>query len=149
APTALGVALARPDVTVIAAEGDGSLLAGCPALVTIARLRPPNLIVLVDANGAYKTLGHAGTDTGTRHGASLATIGRGCGFPADRVIEVDSVPDLDAALRTARTEAGPWLVVAKSEPDTFDWIFSSDDEMGVMDYAVEFRQHLISTRPDR
>src|SRR5262245_7034516 len=53
APTAFGLALARPDLKVIAVEGDGSLLAGLGGLSTVSRYAPPNLILLVVDNGTY------------------------------------------------------------------------------------------------
>src|SRR5436309_10621899 len=52
---ALGLALARPDVTVMALDGDGSLLMNLGSLATIGLLGPPNLIVVVMDNELYGT----------------------------------------------------------------------------------------------
>src|SRR5258706_10951958 len=46
----LGVALTRPDVRVIALDGDGSLLMNLGSLATIGLLRPENLLVLLIDN---------------------------------------------------------------------------------------------------
>lgn len=118
APMCLGVALARPDRRVIAVEGDGSLLAGSPALVTIARLAPANLIVLAIDNGSYETVGDGTTRTGTAYGASLAGLARASGLPGRGVVEAGDPGQLRAALSRALTEPGPWLVVAHAEPVT-------------------------------
>ena len=52
-PVALGIALGAPGQRVISLEGDGSLFAGAPVLGTIARQAPPNLTVIVLANGIW------------------------------------------------------------------------------------------------
>jgi phosphonopyruvate decarboxylase len=54
---ALGVALAKPDRSVIVVDGDGSLLMQLGSLVTIAGAAPPNLFHFVFENGVYETSG--------------------------------------------------------------------------------------------
>src|SRR6266498_1617578 len=70
----LGLALARPDVAVIAIDGDGSLLMNLGSLATIGLLRPPNLIVVVMDNEEYATTG--GQATPTAYGADLEAAAR-------------------------------------------------------------------------
>lgn len=148
APMCLGVALARPDRRVVAVEGDGSLLAGCPALVTIARVAPPNLVVLAIDNGVYETVGVGTTTTGTAHGASLAALARACGLPARCVVEADDPATLRAALTTALTEPGPWLVVAVAQPATGDRTGPRlVPGLDVVETAIEFRRHLAEVTP--
>jgi phosphonopyruvate decarboxylase len=53
----LGLALARPDRRVVVANGDGSMLMNLGSLVTIAAAAPPNLVVILLANGVYEVTG--------------------------------------------------------------------------------------------
>ena len=57
ASTGLGLALARPDVRVWVADGDGSLLMNLGALVTAAHMAPRNFVHIVLENGQYATTG--------------------------------------------------------------------------------------------
>ena len=54
---ALGIALGRPDKTVIVLDGDGSLLMNLGTLVTIAHAAPANLVHCLCRNGTYETNG--------------------------------------------------------------------------------------------
>jgi thiamine pyrophosphate-dependent acetolactate synthase large subunit-like protein len=54
-PVGLGLALARPDLSVLVLEGDGSALAGASGYCTLAEHRPVNLTVVVFENGVYGT----------------------------------------------------------------------------------------------
>ncbi len=56
-PLALGMALQRPDRSVVALEGDGSLLMSPNGLATVAAARPPNLSILLWVNGHYESSG--------------------------------------------------------------------------------------------
>lgn len=148
APMCLGVALARPDRTVVAVEGDGSLLAGAPALVTIARVAPPNLVVLTIDNGVYETVGDGTTTTGTSHGASLADLARASGIPARCVVTAADPDELRRALTTALSEPGPWVVVARTEPDRARTGPRLLPGLDVVETAIEFRRHLAETPPN-
>jgi thiamine pyrophosphate-dependent acetolactate synthase large subunit-like protein len=85
AATSLGIALAVPDRRVVAIEGDGSSIAGSSVFATIARYRPPNLVVIVADNGLYGT-GAATIETVTAHGADIGAIARACGLPTEQVL---------------------------------------------------------------
>jgi thiamine pyrophosphate-dependent acetolactate synthase large subunit-like protein len=54
---ALGVAEARPERAVVAVVGDGDLVMGASSLWSLSGLRPPNLLVLVLADGRYSITG--------------------------------------------------------------------------------------------
>ena len=54
----LGLALARPDKTVMVLDGDGSLLMQLGSLVTIAGQAPENLRHFVFANGLHQSTGN-------------------------------------------------------------------------------------------
>ena len=58
---AAGFALARPDRPVALMVGDGDLLMGLGALVTVAGAAPSNLCVVVLANRRYETGGGQGS----------------------------------------------------------------------------------------
>jgi phosphonopyruvate decarboxylase/sulfopyruvate decarboxylase subunit beta len=146
APMCLGVALSTPGRRVVAVEGDGSLLAGAPALVTIAKVAPPNLVVLAIDNGVYETVGEGSTATGTSGpeggGACLAGLARASGIPAGQVVECADADQLRLALVRALAEPGPWVVVARTEPATADQRVRASPGLDIVESAVEFRRHL-------
>src|SRR5215471_908251 len=47
---ALGIALARPELSVVALDGDGSALMNLGTFTTLGRYRPPNLLHVVFDN---------------------------------------------------------------------------------------------------
>ena len=105
----LGLAMARPDVRVFVLDGDGSLLMNLGSLATIGWVQPINLILIVWDNGEYGTTG--GQETATAHGADLEAASRSMG--ATTTMTVRTVAELEAGVARARTEAGPWVIVAK------------------------------------
>ncbi|HWP60782.1 MAG TPA: thiamine pyrophosphate-dependent enzyme [Candidatus Acidoferrales bacterium] len=74
-PFALGLSLAFPRRKVIAIDSDGSLLLDTSALVTLADVNPPNLLVLVFDNESYADMG----PTATARGADLAKMAAAAG----------------------------------------------------------------------
>jgi thiamine pyrophosphate-dependent acetolactate synthase large subunit-like protein len=105
----LGLAMARPDLRVFVVDGDGSLLMNLGSLATIGWTRPANLVLVIWDNEEYGTTG--GQDTATRHGADLAAAARAMAVPG--AVTVRSPDELQAAVARARTDAGPWVIVAK------------------------------------
>jgi thiamine pyrophosphate-dependent acetolactate synthase large subunit-like protein len=105
----LGLAMARPDLRVFVLDGDGSLLMNLGSLATIGWKKPANLIVIVWDNGEYGTTG--GQDTATAHGADLDAAARSMGVAAS--VTVRTADEFGAAIARARTETGPWVIVAK------------------------------------
>ncbi|MEE8518414.1 MAG: thiamine pyrophosphate-dependent enzyme, partial [Dehalococcoidia bacterium] len=128
APGALGLALARPDLKVVAIEGDGSMLMGLAGLPTIGRYAPKNLVVLVMDNGTY-----LGSFNGYLDAASVTTdmtaVALATGFRS--AIAAETPEDLDLAVAQAMSEEGPSMVVARV------------DRTRVLDAAKQ------RTRPDR
>ena len=106
----LGLAMARPDLRVFVVDGDGSLLMNLGSLATIGSLRPENLVVIIWDNGEYGTTG--GQQTATAHGADLEAAARALG--AARTATVRDTRELTAAVDLARTDRGPWVIVAKT-----------------------------------
>jgi thiamine pyrophosphate-dependent acetolactate synthase large subunit-like protein len=105
----LGLALARPELRVFVVDGDGSLLMNLGSLATIGWTRPSNLVLIVWDNQVYGTTG--GQDTATAHGADLEAAARAMGATAS--VTVTTGEAFGAAIARARTEPGPWVIVAK------------------------------------
>jgi sulfopyruvate decarboxylase subunit beta len=61
----LGIALSRPELTVIVLDGDGSLLMNLGGLTTLARYRPKNLVHIVFDNESLLSVGGFPTATST------------------------------------------------------------------------------------
>jgi thiamine pyrophosphate-dependent acetolactate synthase large subunit-like protein len=107
----LGLALAQPKQQVIVLDGDGGTLMNPGALVTIARLAPPNLLHIIWDNGQYQLTG--GQPTATATVTDLAAMGRGAGL--QQVAAVTAMTEFEAGLESWLTEPGPWLVVARTD----------------------------------
>lgn len=96
-PLALGLALARPDLRVVALDGDGAALMRLGAFATVGAYGPPNLQHLLLDNGVHDSTG--GQATVSPH-VSFAGITAACGyassFETDEVAQIgdwlDSVP---------------------------------------------------------
>lgn len=116
----LGIALAAPTERVYALEGDGSMIAGLATFTSIARQRPPNLVLIILDNGIYATgvgLGPGVTEeTASSHGTRLAAVAVSCGIPAGQVAEVETGEAFAAALARSIAEPGPWVIVARIDP---------------------------------
>jgi phosphonopyruvate decarboxylase len=92
-PLALGVALARPDVRVVALDGDGAALMRMGAFATVGAYGPENLLHLLLDNGVHDSTGGQATVSGH---VCFADIAAACGYAS--AIETDDV-----------TRVGPWL----------------------------------------
>ena len=114
--TAFGIALGAPERRSIAVEGDGSFVAAMSVLTTIARYRPPNLVVVVVDNGIYGT-GAGTVQTATSHGTDIAGLARAAGLPEASVRAPVNPEDLAADLGRAMTEPGPWFLHVRVELD--------------------------------
>jgi sulfopyruvate decarboxylase subunit beta len=107
----LGIALARPELSVVVFDGDGSLLMNLGGLTTLARYRPKNLVHVVFDNESLLSVG--GFPTATSTGSDLAAIARAAGVP-----HAETVQDLDAfrdAFARARAAGDLATIVAKVE----------------------------------
>ncbi|WP_255954621.1 thiamine pyrophosphate-dependent enzyme [Streptomyces odontomachi] len=107
APVALGIALARPGRTVIALDGDGSLLMNLGVLPLVAASGTELIHVVVD-NGMHESTG--GQTTVQR--SDFVALARAAGY-RDAVRVENS-----AELRAARLPAGPVLLHALTGPRT-------------------------------
>ena len=125
---AFGFATTRPDLKVVAVEGDGAMLMGLANLATIGRYAPKNLMVLVMNNGTY-----LGSFKGYLDSATVTTdltgVAKATGFTYTET--ADTPEDLDLAIAQAMANDGPAMVVANV------------DKTRVLDAAKQ------ATRPDR
>src|SRR4029079_19789565 len=84
----LGIAMSRPELTVIVLDGDGSLLMTLGCLKALARYRPKNLVHVVFDNESLLSVG--GFPTATSTGSDLAAIAAAAGVPrTETVVTID------------------------------------------------------------
>jgi phosphonopyruvate decarboxylase len=92
-PLALGLALARPDLRVVALDGDGAALMRMGAFATVGAYGPPNLQHLMLDNGVHDSTG--GQAIVSAH-VSFAEIAAACGYAS--ALETDDVERIGAWL---------------------------------------------------
>ncbi len=100
APLALGLALARPDLKVVAIDGDGAALMRLGAVATVGAYAPPNLWHLLLDNAAHDSTGGQATVSPC---VDFAAIAAACHYA--------SATDSEAA-----SDIGAWLGTRKSGP---------------------------------
>jgi len=100
-PLALGLALARPDLRVIALDGDGAALMRLGAFATVGTYGPANLQHLLLDNGAHDSTGGQATVSPY---VSFAPIATACGYASS--LETDDVGQI-AVWLNAPPEGGP------------------------------------------
>jgi len=110
----LGIALSRPELTVVVLDGDGSILMNLGSLTTMARYQPPNLIHIVFDNEVLLSVGQSFT-TATATGSDLAAMAAAAGVP--RTAKVDTVDAFQEAFHTALQAKALTTLVAKIEPE--------------------------------
>src|SRR5216110_3117963 len=93
----LGIALSKPNSSVIVLDGDGSILMNLGGLTTLARYRPKNLVHIVFDNESLLSVG--GFPTATSTGSDLAAIAAGAGVP--RTVTVHTLDEFRAAFAEA------------------------------------------------
>ena len=102
---AAGFALARPDRPVALMVGDGDLLMGLGALVTVAGASPENLSVVVLANLRYETGGGRPVPGSSR--LDIASVAAAAGWGSVSTAGAGLADDIAAALQAP----GPSLMV--------------------------------------
>ena len=108
---ALGFALARPDLTVIAIDGDGAALMRMGAFATIGRYGPPNLVHLLLDNGMHESTGGQATVSAS---VSFAQVAAACGYAS--AVDSDEVDAIDVLLSSPH--AGPRFLGLSIRPGT-------------------------------
>jgi phosphonopyruvate decarboxylase len=85
-PLALGLALARPDLRVVALDGDGAALMRMGAFATVGAYGPANLWHLLLDNGAHDSTGGQAT---VSPNVSFAEVAAACGYASS--LETDAL----------------------------------------------------------
>jgi phosphonopyruvate decarboxylase len=107
-PMALGLALARPDLRVVALDGDGAALMRMGAFATLGAYGPANLLHLLLDNGVHDSTGGQAT---VSPGVSFAEIAAACGYASS--LETDDV-----------SRIGAWLSEPPAEGPRFARLFT-------------------------
>ena len=105
----LGIALSRPELSVIVLDGDGSILMNLGGLTTLARYRPKNLVHVVFDNESLLSVG--GFPTATSTGSDIAGIARAAGVP--RTARVESLDEFVRGFDDALAAEELTTIVAK------------------------------------
>ena len=96
-PLALGLALSRPDLRVVAVDGDGAALMRMGAFATAGAYGPPNLLHLLLDNGVHDSTGGQATVSPL---ISFADIASACGYAS--ALETDNIEEIGAWLDAPR-----------------------------------------------
>jgi sulfopyruvate decarboxylase subunit beta len=107
----LGIALSRPELSVVVFDGDGSVLMNLGGLTTLARYRPRNLVHVVFDNESLLSVG--GFPTATSTGSDLAAIAAAAGVP--RTATVRTLDELRTEFDAAVASRELTTIVAKVE----------------------------------
>src|SRR5690349_18072795 len=107
----LGIALSRPELTVVVFDGDGSILMNLGGLTTLARYRPKNLVHVVFDNESLLSVG--GFPTATSTGSDIAGMAAAAGIP--RTATVRTIDEFVAAFDEALAAEELTTIVAKVE----------------------------------
>jgi phosphonopyruvate decarboxylase len=100
-PFALGLALARPDLRVLALDGDGAALMRMGAFATVGAYAPPNLDHLLLDNAAHDSTGGQATVSPR---IAFAEVAAACGYA--EALETDDAAEIGKWLE-APPRAGP------------------------------------------
>jgi len=115
-PFALGLAMARPDLKVVAVDGDGAALMRMGVFATLGAYGPANLTHVLLDNNAHDSTGGQAT---VSHNVSFAGVAAACGYAS--AIEGDNLAMLDTVLANAATaKSGPNFVCLKTRPGSPD-----------------------------
>ena len=132
---ALGMALSCSD-TIVALDGDGSLLMNLGTLASIGRENPKNLIIVVWDNEEWGQTGHQASHTA--FGTALDQVAIGCGIK--NTAKVDDEDDLEKAFCHALETPGPWLILAKIEETEHLPYAPIEPEMTLHRFRSTFKQ---------
>lgn len=105
----LGIALTRPELSVVVFDGDGSILMNLGGLTTLARYRPQNLVHVVFDNESLLSVG--GFPTATSTGSDIAGMAAAAGIP--RTASVHTLDEFVTAFDGALAANELTTIVAK------------------------------------
>src|SRR5262252_1444621 len=133
----LGIALSRPELTVVIFDGDGSVLMNLGGLTTLARYRPRNLIHVVFDNESLLSVG--GFPTATSTGSDIAGIASAAGIPRTRT--VTTIDEFKTQFDEALAAHEVTTIVAKVEavgPSAYV------TDLSLLENRYQFQRHLRS-----
>jgi phosphonopyruvate decarboxylase len=113
-PFALGLALTRPDLRVVAVDGDGAALMRMGVFATLGAYGPANLTHVLLDNGAHDSTGGQATVSAQ---VSFAGVAAACGYAS--AVESDDLAMLDEVLAASPLD-GPRFVrlaIRRGTPD--------------------------------
>ncbi|MGF6775362.1 phosphonopyruvate decarboxylase [Paraburkholderia sp. GAS334] len=114
-PFALGLALTRPDLKVVALDGDGAALMRMGVFATLGAYGPSNLTHVLLDNGAHDSTGGQST---VSPAVSFAGVAAACGYAS--AVEGDDLSLIDEVLTSASSEDGTRFVrvsIKRGTPD--------------------------------
>ena len=136
-PMGLGMALSAPESNVAVITGDGELLMGVGALITVSSAAPQNLtIVCIDNSMHGETGGQPGHTSAT---ADLAKIAEGSGIAS--VLTISRPNEISRAVEFLGTAPGPRFLIARVLP-TPPSAFKRNMDMAAC--RVRFRENFLS-----
>lgn len=133
----LGIALSRPELTVVVFDGDGSILMNLGGLTTLARYRPKNLVHVVFDNESLLSVG--GFPTATSTGSDIAAMAAGAGIP--RTSTVTTVDEFKTAFADAVAAHDLTTIVAKVEAVGPSGYVT---DLSLLENRYQFQRHLRS-----
>jgi sulfopyruvate decarboxylase subunit beta len=133
----LGIALSRPELTVVVFDGDGSILMNLGGLTTLARYRPKNLVHVVFDNESLLSVG--GFPTATSTGSDIAAMAAGAGIP--RTSTVTTVDEFKTAFTDALAAHDLTTLVAKVEAVGPSGYVT---DLSLLENRYQFQRHLRS-----
>lgn len=111
----LGLALARPEESVVVVTGDGEQLMGIGSLATIGARRPANLTIVVLDNGLYGETG--GQRSHSSLGTDLTAAAAAMGIAHTLTIDGDTTPEgLYERIRTRDGATFARVMIETAEP---------------------------------
>jgi len=136
----LGVALVRPDLSVVVFDGDGSILMNLGGLTTLSRYRPRNLVHVVFDNESLLSVG--GFPTATSTGSDIAGMAAAAGIP--RTATVRTVEDFVGAFDDAIAARELTTIVAKVDAKGPAGFVT---DLALLENRFEFQRWLKKTAP--
>ena len=133
-PMGLGMALSAPDRQVAVITGDGELLMGLGALITVASASPGNLTIICQDNAMHGETGGQRGHTG--RGADIEAMARGAGMTS--TLTISAPGDLPGAHAFLTEAPGPRLLVARVQAGP-PMAYKRDMDLAAC--RVRFRDH--------
>ena len=126
ADLALGIALARPDRTVLCLNGDGSMLMTLGTLATVVGSEVTNYVLFVMDNGGFEITGHQSVAASGQ--IDYAAMAQATGF--HRVFFFEDARSYAESVEEILTQPGPTFVHLLVEPGSEGPISRDDREKG-------------------